>query len=389
MKKERLKKGFYSVITFVITLVIIDFVLHGAAKLSPEIDRVTSFLSVKIPDKRLGFRPNPEHPEHDAAGFRNPVRPDRAQVVALGDSHTYGTGVKPEEAWPRMLQSISGLSVYSMSMGGYGPVHSLMLWEDATSLKPEIVIEGFYSGNDLIDSFTMIYRRGQMQHLLPDDEDLIQNLRARSRPPSSTRNAIKAWFINNSRIVGMLRRVQFELSRYRKNRLAPLTPEQEWEKAKTRAAKNANTTQIFSNSNSRTIFTSERRLAALNFDDRLVEEGLRISHAAIAQMHQLSKLDGIRFIVVLIPTKELVFSEEAKQIDSQSYHQLIRNEQKFRTDTISFLNSNLIEFVDLLPALRAELEAGNQPYHVTYDGHPNKIGHKTIAKTVNDYLLGN
>ena len=382
----KLKKAFYSTLTLTVTLVIVDVVLHGAAQLSPQIDRVTSFLSAKIPDKQLGYRPNPGHPEHDENGFRNPVVPETAHIVALGDSHTYGTGVKPEDAWPKVLQGLSGSSVYSMSMGGYGPVHSLMLWEEAASLQPNVVIEGIYSGNDLYDSFSMVYGRGQMQQLLPEDETLIQAMRQRGQIKLSRRLAIKAWFVNNSRIVGLLRRVQFELSHYRKTRLSPPTPEQEWDKAKARAAKNANYYQIFSSSNSRTVFTSERRLAALDFNNPIVGEGQRIVHGAIDEMHNLAKRDGIRFVVLLIPTKELVFSEQAKQLDAPSYHRLIRNEQQFWQVTKSFLEAHSIEFIDPLQALRAELEAGNQPYQVSYDGHPNEIGYHAIAKTVNDYL---
>lgn len=382
----KLKKAFYSTLTLTVTLVIIDLALHGAAQLSPQINRVTSFLSAKTPDKQLGYRPNPEHPDHDENGFRNPFVPETAHVVALGDSHTYGTGVKSEDAWPRVLQGLSGSSVYSMSMGGYGPVHSLMLWEEVTSLQPRVVIEGIYSGNDLYDSFSMVYGRGQMQQLLPEDETSIQEFRQRGRIKLSRRKAIKAWFIDNSRIVGLLRRIQFELSRYRKTMLPPPTPEQEWEKAKARAVKNANNSQIFSSSNSRTVFTSERRLAALDFNNPIVGEGQRISHEAIAEMHNLAKRDGIRFVVLLIPTKELVFSEQAKQLDAPSYHRLIRNEQQFWQVTKSFLEAHSIEFIDPLQALRAELEAGNQPYRVISDGHPNEIGYHAIAKTVNDYL---
>ena len=214
----------------------------------------------------------------------------------------------------------------------------------------------------------------------------IQEFRQRGRIKLSRRKAIKAWFIDNSRIVGLLRRIQFELSRYRKTMLPPPTPEQEWEKAKARAVKNANNSQIFSSSNSRTVFTSERRLAALDFNNPIVGEGQRISHDAIAEMHNLAKRDGIRFVVLLIPTKELVFSEQAKQLDAPSYHRLIHNEQQFWQVTKSFLEAHSIEFIDPLQALRAELEAGNQPYRVISDGHPNEIGYHAIAKTVNDYL---
>ena len=52
------KKIVFATLTLVITLVVVDLVLHGAARLSPRIDQVTAFLSAKIPDAQLGHRPN-------------------------------------------------------------------------------------------------------------------------------------------------------------------------------------------------------------------------------------------------------------------------------------------------------------------------------------------
>jgi hypothetical protein len=46
-----------------------------------------------IPDARLGHRLNPAYPGHDVRGWRNQVPLDAADIVALGDSQTYGLGV--------------------------------------------------------------------------------------------------------------------------------------------------------------------------------------------------------------------------------------------------------------------------------------------------------
>src|SRR5262245_47441025 len=98
--------------------------------------------------------PSPNNPEHDAKGFRNPRVPARVPIVALGDSNTYGWGVKPDEAWPRRLQRLASQDVYSMAYGGFGPVHLLSLFDEALALKPRLIIVSFYSGNDLYDSYS-------------------------------------------------------------------------------------------------------------------------------------------------------------------------------------------------------------------------------------------
>ena len=91
-------------------------------------------------------------------------------------------------------------------------------------------------------------------------------------------------------------------------------------------------------------------------------------------------------MVLFIPTKELVFYQEAGQLDSASYQELIKFEQRFWQEARDFLNANSIETIDSLPALRKELSNGNQPYKVSRDGHPNAIGQAAIAAEVKRYL---
>jgi len=103
--------------------------------------------------------------------------PAEADVVALGDLQTYGTGVKPQDAWPKQLEAMTAKTVYSMAYGGYGPVHSLILWDEALAFKPKIIIEAFYAGNDLYDSFKIIYNRGQFPEFKSSDALLQKRLR--------------------------------------------------------------------------------------------------------------------------------------------------------------------------------------------------------------------
>jgi hypothetical protein len=173
----------------------------------------------------------------------------------------------------------------------------------------------------------------------------------------------------------------------RKRKKKTSTPEEKWQKARRSAAKNPQYATEFSNASSRTIFTPEYRLTALNLDDPRIREGLRISLEAIRRMQQLARRDGIRFVVLLIPTKEFVFSEQAKDIAAPNYHTLVQNERRFWESVKSYLETHSIEFIDAVPPLKSELEAGAQPYQISYDGHPNEHGQRTIAQAVYDYLV--
>ena len=229
---KKLKSLFYALITIVISLIFIDLSLHVAGAISPDINRVMSFVPAKIPDEKLGHRPNPDYPDHDANGFRNAKAPEQVDIVAMGDSQTYGSGVTSEQAWPHSLEEKSSWSVYNMGLGGYGPVHSYLLWDEAKALKPKIIIEALYAGNDLYDAFTLVYSKDKAAAFKSTDKSIIDAIRTseaqeslhnrvskmyrRGKVKSSTRVAIKKWLEDHSKIYGLLLRAQYELKIVRK-----------------------------------------------------------------------------------------------------------------------------------------------------------------------------
>ncbi len=84
-----------------VSVLIAELALQLASVLFIDVDLITRRAGTSVPvlvdDDRLGKRGNPEWWEHDARGFRNPSALSSAIVVALGDSHTYGTRVNSEE----------------------------------------------------------------------------------------------------------------------------------------------------------------------------------------------------------------------------------------------------------------------------------------------------
>ena len=69
----------------------------------------------------LGYTLNPSLSYVDASGFRNPMQDKRQHdIVAIGDSHTYGDNVGWKDAWPYRLGRILNKSVYNYGIGGYG-----------------------------------------------------------------------------------------------------------------------------------------------------------------------------------------------------------------------------------------------------------------------------
>ena len=102
-------------------------------------------------------------------------------------------------------------------------------------------------------------------------------------------------------------------------------------------------------------------------------------------MHELAAAKNIRFIVVLIPTKEAVF-DRLWERPSMNYRNLAKNEAQVWIMTKDFLARNGVEYLDSLPALQEQFAKGIQPYRVTHDEHPNEKGHKAIARLVVGHL---
>lgn len=367
------------------------------ALVSPWVDARLASPSTRpdsVPDERLGHRPNPAYPGHDRKGYRNPEVPAQAHIVTLGDSQTYGNGVEPEDAWPRQLELMTGKTVYNMAFGGYGPTHSVILWDEAVALQPKIVIEAFYAGNDLFDSFNHVYNLGQLPELKSSDPQLQESVRAaeQSEPiakrvsrmfGTETTFSPRELLSQHSKIYGLLRWTRSEFTRLvdKFNE----TTQEKWEIAKAFAAAHPACCQIFSDGQFKTVFTSEYRLSALDLGDPRIAEGLQISLRAIHRMHELAAARNIRFLVVLMPTKETVFRKLWRN-PAMSYRSLTENEERFWKITKDFLEQNGIEYLDSLPALREQLVTGIQPYQVSHDGHPNEHGHRAIGKLVAAYL---
>lgn len=103
------------------------------------------------PHPALGYVMRPELEGIDAAGFRNPDDPRRVDLVAIGDSHTYGFNVARDESWPSLVASRLGLTVYNAGMGGYGILQYRWLFEELLDRSPRSVVLGLYPANDFAD----------------------------------------------------------------------------------------------------------------------------------------------------------------------------------------------------------------------------------------------
>jgi hypothetical protein len=295
---------------------------------------------------------------HDALGFRNPDVPERVDVLAIGDSQTYGVSAPARESWPAWLARMSGRSVYNLALGGYGPPdYHHLLREIGLGLAPEVVVVGFYFGNDLPRAGRFAEDRPQASRALRDRED------------PRRLGELRTWLAAHS--------VLYQAAKYE---LPLLVNGLRFREAAGRDAAIALEHPV-----SRTVLTPDVRLRALDQQRPRNRRGLEATLAELDAIQSLCRERSLRCLTLLIPTKESVYGELAREsLDPESYARLARlveEEQRVREALVRHLEARGHEWVDALPALRAA--AGTRRlYAASSDGHPSGEGYRVIASAV-------
>lgn len=338
----------------------------------------SDFLSVEmVHDDVLGAVPAPSAMSgFDSWGFRNPKVPQTSDIVAIGDSHTYGNTAKMNDSWPMVLARLTGKSVYNMGMGGYGPNQYLYLLQTkALNLKPKLVICGFYMGDDFENAFSITYGLDHWSFLRERpaasvNYDIWKTVSLRP----SWQKRIRIWLSQHSVVYQLLFHVSI---------LGRLQGQAQIEQAS--HLDDAVTSLVLPDKNILEAFRPTSMLTRIDQDSPNVREGMRITFKLFQEMDDICRKNHVQFLVVVIPAKEMVFSEDLEH--NPSLHlsdvldKLIVNERLARDETFKFFADSKIQFVDALQALKASVQ--NELYARTAaDMHPSKNGYRVIAQAI-------
>ena len=336
-----------------------------------------NFLTPELEDDPiLGKRIKPNSAGHDDWGYRNRTVPSSADIVAIGDSQTYGVSAVADQSWPVWLSRILDRPVYNLALGGYGPIHYLYLLDPrALTLQPDIVLVGLYLGNDLSDAFNLVYSFDYWEFLRNTElnEQTDQRIEAAFNQPSGAVFRLKKYFGQNSILYRLITEIVGNKYRYLEKRYFAGSDELIW----------LETDQV------KTAFTPRKRLNAVDLTDARVREGQRLSLEAIDRMQQICQREGIRLIVVLIPTKESVYASQLKNQTESPHYESIRSLISFESQVAStakdFFKDHEIEVVDTLPSLR-DAASHRQINPSNEDGHFISEGYRVIANRVAEYI---
>ena len=375
----RIKTALLNVVVLGISLGIGALLCEAAARLFLDPADYVSVTTEK--DDVLGIRIAGGAPGFDAWGFRNKEVPASADVVAVGDSHTYGNNAKLSEAWPAVAAQDTKLSVYNLGLGGYGPNQYYQLLKTrGIGLKPRFVIAGIYLGDDFENAFKMTYgmpywsslRAGSFSGV---DADIWQDAPEAGGPFAGVRN----WLSRKSIV-------------YRVAVHGPLL-------GAVKGAMQINSAAAGQDPQTTTLSVPAEQIneafRPLGIRDRLnqkspaVQEGMRVTFELLARMNALCRDNNAQFAVVVIPTKETVFAEYLRRDPKlhlrPAIDELIDNEKVATAKLIAFLDSASIPHIDTLTALRRDVS--HQLYtRSDRDMHPGKNGYKVIGDEVARFL---
>ena len=272
---------------------------------------------------------------NDILGFRNNAVPVAADIITIGDSMTYGNNAVMEHNWPSQLQAILGRdagSVYNMATGGWAAVQYLDMLINAVAFQPRMVIIAFYTGNDPLESFQMVYGNQHWQHLIPD----------------ATLGPADVPGLQDSSPEAGLWAVTF-----------------------------ADGVQ--------TVFTPALRLAS-NREHPAVRAGYNIMAEVARQAGALAQQHGIRLLFTIIPTKELVYAPKVagEQLTvPQDYSALVEAEQQ----NIEQLANSLravpgAGYIDVTAPLQIAALGAQPLYPEIRNGHPVAAGYAVIGRAL-------
>jgi lysophospholipase L1-like esterase len=345
----------------------------------------SDFLEADLqPHPVLGQMIKPGDNGHDPLGFRNPVFPKQADIVAIGDSNTYGVNARSHQSWPGHLQQILGRTTYNAGLGGFGPLHHLhAAREFAPRFAPKVEIVAVYLGNDLIDAYNLAHefpywrdwRIGvRPQGVLSEGEKLWHEATAKDQN-ARLLGGLRDWLAMNSMLYSVVRHTLLTplANAMRQQSTAPVDPEMKtpWVDPRHPEVK--------------VVFTPKVILGAEDPSSPQVDEGIRISERALAEIARHAKAHGVKMVLAFIPTKERAYCGALQRTAAPmtaSHRRICDIEPETVARLARAAAAEGATVVDTTAALDAAIERGVKVYPPGSDSHAVSAGYRVMAEAI-------
>ena len=396
-------------------LLIAEATIRIVEKLSPRIAyELASPYSNRalVTDPVLGFRISPFFPEVDSRGYRNNREYSNPDVLAIGDSMTYGYTVSFDKSWPRQLEQMESWDVYNAGVGDYGPCEHLGVYRELEFLNPRVVVLGIFIGNDLSDAYTSIYLENRCTDLKSDDPEVLEQL-AKANSESSLRNQALGlgmddvpWpFLQGLPDKGLMvqygkdRIALYRLTRAVYHRISDFSWQRfgdgiEDESAFEKSLRKPGAFAYEATPELRTVFRNpEIDMLAVNQNDPRIAEGMRITQQVISsirdQIDALQAEPKTEFVVALIPSKSLIYNQVVIRDPSvwpDNFLQQIEMDKQVMAGLTEFLVAEGIAFVNTTPKIEDIINANQNPFYLSTNEHTNAKGYRAMAEAIAQYL---
>jgi hypothetical protein len=363
-------------------------------------------LNTVTSDRRLMARMPPNAPGHDKNGFRNASIPQSVDVVAIGDSQTWGINADVTETWPSMLGTLTNSSVYSMALGSWGPLQYDLLTDDALNMSPKIIVVGLYFGNDIFDSCNHVYgtesynrykNRNELSSIKSDLHQLLDRLK--SVDDGAVRDQYARAYLQQlstdplTQSIKTLADHSMVVRILMSRGILPSIPSTEqlyviasraWAKEHPDAA------MVYHKGGISTTMTFGYRRVGVDLDNKCIKDGVRITKDVFDSIASKVRNAKVRILFVFIPTKELVYATMDKDLLASAHHNykdLVLKETAIKRGLQEHCDANGMRCIDATPWLVDAANHGFQLYRVDSDGHPMPLGYRYIAMAAREGII--
>jgi len=308
----------------------------------------------------------------DEMGFCNPAGRyeghERIDVIALGDSFSWCHAVRADQAWPALVGERTGLSTFSLGLGGKGLYEYVqLLREFGIAKRPRLVIMNVYGGNDLRDGVAYKEYRDAVAHGEVPPSDDPHNI-----APALVSSAIGRHCYALNFIVAWLSR-------------ASHSDPGDWEKS------GINLRYDVKLPSGAIAFNSENRDRDEMVTARHMEKGsasLTIWNGALQRFADLAREQGFTAVVSYTPAAYAAYAERVSLADQALAPLLTRFDDAQREFLAERSAALGLLFVDLSPDLRAAAGHADAagllygPVHV----HLTARGNEVVADALSRFL---
>ncbi len=350
-----------NLLTLIIALIISIAILEvGLRTFTPFL---ISGVSNKVYHEKLGYVMNSNMAEIDEHGFRNNTLPS-IDIVALGDSHTYGFNVSSDKSWPKLLAQKIKKHIYNFGVGGYGILQYQYLLNKAIELNPEVILLGLYLPNDLNDVCKLI-STNQYWASRAKESGINSSLCPKTKKRQHGRSILKL-LKEKSAIISIFSEYYSHLFPRRKFDL---------------------TNALMINDKKIKTVISHKRIRAhkryMDINKPHIEMAYEILKNFFLEAKNNVKLNNMRFGVLFIPSKERVLYKHLIKMGYDipiEYKELVGNEDELKENITLFLNNAGISSIDILQDMENTLLRHGNIYPASDNGHPIDMGYQIYAE---------